>query len=228
MLLKATGVECPTKGVVARPPTPPIAPSSAGGSPKARGSNLASPRVARLALSPANPVVERIGGRQSMRVVATYADGTTRDVTGLAFLRDGQRRRGGHRTRRGGRQPAPRRSPAPGPRFEGSYAATTLTVMGDRDGFVWHDSPAHNRIDELVAAKWKRIEVAASALLRRRHLHPPRGRRPHRASATADEVREFLANPRDTRSKRDALIERLLGSPAYVEHWAIDGYNPNV
>ena len=41
-------------------------------------------------------------------------------------------------------------------RFEGAYAATTLTVMGDRSGFVWQDPPAFNKIDELTAAKWKR------------------------------------------------------------------------
>jgi len=38
-------------------------------------------------------------------------------------------------------------------RYEGAYAATTLTVMGDRDTFVWDQPPSYNRIDDLVAAK---------------------------------------------------------------------------
>ena len=36
---------------------------------------------------------------------------------------------------------------------------------------------------------------------------------------TADEVRAFLADTRDTRAKRDALIDKLIGSDEYVEHW---------
>ena len=36
---------------------------------------------------------------------------------------------------------------------------------------------------------------------------------------TADEVRAFLADTRDTRVKRDELIDRLIGSTEYVEHW---------
>ena len=35
-------------------------------------------------------------------------------------------------------------------RYEGAYAATTLTVMGDRTGFAWKQPPAYNYIDELV------------------------------------------------------------------------------
>ena len=30
-------------------------------------------------------------------------------------------------------------------RYEGAYAATTLTVMGDRSGFVWNDPPTWGR-----------------------------------------------------------------------------------
>ena len=30
---------------------------------------------------------------------------------------------------------------------------------------------------------------------------------------TADDVRKFLADPRDSRAKRDELVDRLIGSP---------------
>ena len=49
-------------------------------------------------------------------------------------------------------------------RYEGNYAATTLTVMGDRSGFVWQPPPAWGKIDELVAAKWKRMKIEPSEL----------------------------------------------------------------
>ncbi len=36
---------------------------------------------------------------------------------------------------------------------------------------------------------------------------------------TADEVRTFLADSRDSRVKRDALVDRLIGSPDFVDYW---------
>ena len=104
-------------------------------------------------------------------------------------------------------------------RFEGAYAATTLTVMGDRTGFAWEQPPTYGRIDELVAAKWQRMKIKPSGLctdaefLRRVYLDltglPP----------TADDVRAFLADTRETRVKRDELVDRLIGSKEYVEYW---------
>lgn len=187
----------------------------------AEGARLdaSSPKVTRIAISPSNPVIQRLGGLQQVRVVATYADGQTRDVTPLAFLETGNADVAS--VDQGGLVRALRRGEAPVlARYEGAYAATTMTVMGDRDGFTWEDPPANNRIDELVAAKWQRLRIRPSGLsddatfLRRVSLDltglPP----------TEAEVREFLANPRDPRSKRDAVIERLLQSPAYADHWA--------
>ena len=86
-------------------------------------------------------------------------------------------------------------------RYEGSYAATTLTVMGDRSGFVWQPPETWGRIDELVANKWQRMKIGPSGLcsdaefLRRVYLDltglPP----------TAADVRAFLADRRETRVK---------------------------
>ena len=97
-------------------------------------------------------------------------------------------------------------------RYEGAYAATTLTVMGDRSGFVWQQPRNLGKIDELVAAKWQRMKILPSDLcsdaefIRRVYLDltglPP----------TADDVRAFLADPRDARTKRDELVDRLIGS----------------
>src|SRR5262249_46190421 len=40
--------------------------------------NLTSPRVASIKVTPSNPIIETIGARQQLRVVATYADGSER------------------------------------------------------------------------------------------------------------------------------------------------------
>jgi WD40 repeat protein/mono/diheme cytochrome c family protein len=175
-------------------------------------------RVTKIEVFPTNPVVERIGSKQQLRVEATYADGRTRDVTHEAFLESGNSEVA--TASRGGVMSAVRRGEAPIlARFEGAYAATTLTVMGDRSGFVWEQPPAYNTIDELTAAKWQRLKIKPSDLctdaefLRRVSLDltglPP----------TADEVRAFLADCRESRAKREALVDRLVGSPAYVEYW---------
>ncbi|MBX7103071.1 MAG: DUF1549 domain-containing protein [Gemmataceae bacterium] len=186
----------------------------------ARGAKLnpASTKVARIAIMPAQPVVETIGARQQFRVVATFADGTTRDVTREAFLESGNSE--AVRAEKNGLCTTLRRGEAPIlARYEGAYAATTLTVMGDRNGFVWEEPARFNTIDEFTAAKWKRMKIRPSDLctdaefLRRVSLDltglPP----------TADQVRAFIADARPTQVKRDALVDQLVGSPEYVEHW---------
>ena len=92
--------------------------------------------------------------------------------------------------------------------------------MGDRTGFVWQEPPTWGKIDELVAAKWKRMKIEPSELctdlefIRRVYLDltglPP----------SPEEMRTFLDDKRETQVKRDALIDRLIGSPEYVDFWA--------
>ena len=55
--------------------------------------DLTTPRGRRkIEVSPVNPVVQQIGGKQQIRVLATYADGEVRDVTREAFLESGNMR----------------------------------------------------------------------------------------------------------------------------------------
>ena len=93
--------------------------------------DLATPRVTKIEVSPRNPVVQTIGSKQQMRIVATYADGQQRDVTAEAFIESGNT--DVVATERGGLISTLRRGEAPMlARYEGNYAATTVTVMGDR------------------------------------------------------------------------------------------------
>ena len=180
--------------------------------------DLTTPRVTKITVAPADPVVQRIGAKQQLRVMATYSNGEVRDVSREAFLESANSEVAV--AGRAGLITAVRRGEAPIlARFEGNYASTTMTVMGDRSGFVWNDPPAFNKIDELVAAKWKRMKILPSGLcsdadfLRRVHLDltglPP----------SADDVRKFLADTRDSRVKRDELIDRLIGNNDFVDYW---------
>ncbi|MCS6852554.1 MAG: DUF1553 domain-containing protein [Gemmataceae bacterium] len=177
-----------------------------------------TPKAEKIEIFPINPVIQRPNQRQQMRVLARYPDGQVRDVTQEAFIESGNSEVAS--TGRNGLLTALRRGEAPVlARYEGNYVATTLTVMGDRTGFLWTPPPVYNRIDELTAAKWQRMKILPSDVctdaefIRRVSIDltglPP----------TADEVRAFLADPRDSRVKRDEWVDRLIGSPAYVEHW---------
>jgi hypothetical protein len=91
--------------------------------------------------------------------------------------------------------------------------------MGDRTGFAWQPPETWSHIDELVAAKWQRMKIQPSDLctdaefLRRVYLDltglPP----------SADEVRAFVAETSPPREKRNAVIDKLIGSPQFIEHW---------
>jgi len=181
--------------------------------------DMKSPRVVKIQIFPQDPVVQKIGSRQQMRVVATYADGAERDVTAEAFVESGNADVATAAS--GGLISTLRRGEAPVlARYEGNYAATTLTVMGDRSGFVWKEPPTWGKIDELVAAKWKRMKIEPSELctdlefIRRVYLDltglPP----------SPDDIRAFLADARDSKIKREEIIDRLIGSPDYVDFWA--------
>src|SRR5438105_3127312 len=106
--------------------------------------DLNSPRVAKIAIAPTDPTVQKPGEKQQFRVVATYADGARRDVTAEAFVESGNAEVAAVAGR--GLLTAVRRGEAAVlARYEGAYAATTLTVMGDRSGFVWQQPEAYNR-----------------------------------------------------------------------------------
>jgi WD40 repeat protein/mono/diheme cytochrome c family protein len=180
--------------------------------------DMTTPRVTKIEVFPFNPVVEEIGSSQTIRVVATYANGTTRDVTRESFVESGNTEIA--TISEGERVLAVRRGEAPIlARYEGAYAATTLTVMGNRDGFTWAEQELESPIDQLVADKWKRMKITPSEIcndtdfLRRLHLDltgvPP----------TSEQVRAFLEDASPTKDKRKRVVEELLGSQAFNIHW---------
>jgi hypothetical protein len=176
------------------------------------------PKVTSIELSPKNPTIDRIGGMQQFSVIANYTDGSRRDVTSIAFLESSNTEvvtvdKGLVATtlRRGESTMLAR--------YEGAYAASTIVVMGDRSGFAWEPRPVHNPIDKMVDRKLQAIKVNPSDLcddatfIRRVSLDltglPP----------TPEQVRKFLADDRVTQLKRNDLIDSLIESDAFVDHW---------
>jgi WD40 repeat protein len=179
---------------------------------------MSSPRVTRIEVFPVNPIVQRTDAQQQVRVVAHYENGKQRDVTREAFIESGNTEVA--TANRTGLLSAVRRGEAPIlARYEGSYAATTLTVMGDRQDYKSVETETWSRVDELVAQKWERVKVAPSELcddatfLRRLYLDltglPP----------ASEHVRSFLDDPTPTRVKRAKIVDELIGSDAYIDFW---------
>jgi hypothetical protein len=175
-------------------------------------------RPTSIRIFPENATIPLAGMEQQIAVIASFPDGTSRDVTREAFVEssDIEVVRAGDRAlvtalRRG--------EGAILARYEGCYAASGVFVMGDRAGWTREERPANNWIDELVDKKLERIRATPSALctddefLRRVTLDltgiPP----------SPKEVRSFLLDRRDFRAKREETIDRLIGSAEFVEHW---------
>ena len=178
-----------------------------------------SQKASRIEIEPQNPVIQEIGGSQQIRVIAHYLDGSKRDVTGEAIVESGNTEVA--LTDDFGLLNTIRRGEAPIlVRYEGAYAATTLTVMGDRTGFEWEEPEKWNEIDALVAAKWERMKVRPSRLttdtefIRRIHLDltglPP----------TPEQVTDFVQDSRPSQEKRSATIDALIGSKEFIENWS--------
>ncbi|MCC6782365.1 MAG: DUF1553 domain-containing protein [Planctomycetes bacterium] len=177
-----------------------------------------APRVTSIEVFPTDPTIEAPGAEQQFAVIATFGDGSRRDVTAHAFLETGNTEvvevgtRGLVRTLRRGEA-------AILARYEGRYAATRLFVMGDRSGFAWQAEPPLSWVDELVDARLAEIRTLPSATCSdeeflRRAMLDLCGTIP-----TPEDVETFVLDTRETQQKRGELVDRLIGSPDFVAHW---------
>lgn len=175
-------------------------------------------RVTGIEVFPKNPTIQVIGSKQQFAVIATYADGRKRDVSAECFIESSNTEVA--TVDKTGLLTSVRRGESTMLiRYEGSYAASTVVVMGDRSEYAWKQQPVYSPIDSLVDAKLKAMKIQASDLCNdsefvRRVTIDLTGLPP-----SSDDVRKFLADPKPSRAKRDELIDKLVGSDAYVEQW---------
>jgi len=181
--------------------------------------DLDAVRVKSIEVFPKNPTVGQIGQKQQFAVLATYTNGRVRDVTAEAFI-ESSNTEVATVDKTGLVTTARRGETTMLARYEGAYDASTIIIMGDRTGFEWKQQPVQNYIDQHVDVKLKKVKVQASdladdaAFLRRVYLDltglPP----------TAEQVLAFVNDKGDARAKRDAVIDQLVGSEGYIEHWS--------
>ncbi|NRA94573.1 MAG: DUF1553 domain-containing protein [Planctomycetes bacterium] len=178
----------------------------------------ASSKVTRLEVLPSFVDLALPTDRQRIVVVAHYENGGSRDVTRDAIIESANLEVA---TAEGNEVTAARRGEsAVLVRYEGVYASSRISVMGDRSGFAWKPGPVHNFIDTHVHKKLEKIKALPSALcsdgeFARRIYLDLTGRPP-----TAQEAQAFSDDERPGQGRREALIDALVGSPAFVEHWA--------
>lgn len=175
-------------------------------------------RVERLEVIPGTAELSLPGMKQQMLVIAHYPDGTTRDVTREAKFTSSSIDVA--KVTDDGEVTAERRGEtAILTRYEGAYSTNGIIVMGDRSGFEWDETPVYNYIDTHVHNKLKRLKISPSKLctdeefIRRIHFDmtglPP----------TPEQVRNFLMDEKPSKDKRGKLVDTLLESSEYVDHW---------
>jgi Protein of unknown function (DUF1549)/Protein of unknown function (DUF1553) len=175
-------------------------------------------RPDRVEILPPSPELSMPGNSQTLVVIAHYPDASTRDVTSEAVFASTMTDVATV-TPEGKVSAARRGETQIVVRYEGQFGVAGVTVMGDRTGFVWQNAIEHNYIDSLVYKKLQHLKIqpadpcSDAEFMRRAYLDltglPP----------APEAVRAFLADTTDQRAKRDRLIDQLLDSPQYVDHW---------
>jgi len=177
----------------------------------------ATDTVKSLALDPAEILMKAPGETAGVKVTATYGDGATRDVTretmmdsnipDVASVADASVKgaRVGEATML--------------VRYQGNFATLPVTVLNPKPGFAWKPLPQNNYIDRFIDAKLQRLKIQPSPVvddadfLRRVSLDLT-GQLP-----APQEVRAFVADA--SKNKRAAIVDKLISSPAYVDHWTL-------
>jgi len=96
-----------------------------------------------------------------------------------------------------------------------------VTVLNPKPGFVWQGLPQYNYVDRLIDAKLQRLKIQPSSVtddltfFRRLSLDLT-GRLP-----APESVRGFIDDPGPSRLKRTRMIDTLIASPEYVDHWTV-------
>jgi hypothetical protein len=175
--------------------------------------------VERLEVEPKQILMKAPGEQAGVRVMAYYGDGASREVTAESTVEsnvpdiaavDGS----GVKGARVGEA-------ALLVRYQGKFVTLPVTVLNPKPGFVWKALPQHNYIDQLIDAKLQPLKIqptpaTGDAEFLRRVSFDLTGQPP-----SPEEVRAFLADRTASRVKRAKVIDKLIASPAFVDHWTV-------
>jgi hypothetical protein len=175
--------------------------------------------VTKLDVTPNEFFTQKPGSSQQLKVLATYADGSTRDVTGDAQYSSNTpdtaevNEAGVVKTLRRGEA-------AMLVRYEGRLAVINVTAVPEAP-FAWQAVPEWNYVDRNINSKLQRLklqpsELASDVEFLRRVSYDLAGVPP-----SPEEVRAFAADKTETRRKRSTAVEKLLAREEFVNHWSV-------
>jgi hypothetical protein len=191
-----------------------------------------TPTLAHLDVSPAFATVPADEAAVPIRAEATFSDGTTRDVTGMAVFEPSEPTVE--------ISPDGRVSPSMpeklteitiGVRFLDRQQPVTIAFLPARESFTWQpptregEAPAEppaaapHPVDESIFAKLQRLQINPSPIcddstfVRRAYLDL------HGQIPTAQQAREFVDS--DDPAKRPKLVDELLEQQAFVDWWTL-------
>ena len=167
---------------------------------------------------PGNRVFSEPAHWQQLAVVATFADGQTRDVTRLTVFTSSDNAIASV-TSRGLVEFNQSGEVAILCRYLQELVPVRLTYLEPRPGFQWSSPPENNYVDKHIFAKLKLLNILPSELCTdqefvRRAYMDVCGVLP-----TAEEAKAFL--DRNDKDKRAQLIDALLERPEYADQWTL-------
>lgn len=180
----------------------------------------AKDNVTALEVEPREVAMAAPGATAQVKVTARFADGQTRDVTREATIEsnsptvakvDAASLVSGERVGEATLLV----------RYQGKYSTIPVQILNPKPGFAWKPLPQNNYIDQHIDAKLQKLKIQPSpatddATFLRRVTVDLTGQLP-----SPDDVRAFLADPAPSRLKRDRKIDKLVASPAFVDHWTV-------
>lgn len=176
------------------------------------------PKLSKIEVAPGRRVFRAPARWQQLSVKAYFSDGSVRDVTRLTNFSSSDAAiadtnlDGLVEFRQAGEV-------AVLCRYLDEIQAIRLTYLEPREGFVWHEPPQHNFVDQHAFAQMKLMSIRPSELCSdsefiRRVTLDIAGRLP-----TVAEVKAFLAD--SAADKRSKWIDTLLETPEYADFWAL-------
>lgn len=184
----------------------------------ARNDAAAPARLERLEVTPGQLVLQGLGDRVRLSVTAHWSDGTAEDVTDLTRFQSNDDAIAA--VTPAGEVTAAGRGDTHVVAFydNGITPVEVVVPVSDHTGERYPEVPTPTRVDELVAAKLRRLGIEPSPVctdaefLRRVSLDLT-GTLP-----TPGEVEAFLKDP--SSDKRERKVEELLARPGYAAWWA--------
>ncbi len=184
----------------------------------AKRHTVGEPELQKLEVTPREQIVVEPEAAVQIKAVATFSDGTQRDVTDMAVYEPAQV--GLVKVSRAGRvERLKEGEPTIVVRYLNKQQPVRLAFIGARPEFVWQPTRQNNFIDRQIFAKLKSLRMTPSALctdevyVRRAWLdltgQPP----------TMEEARAFVADR--SPDKRARLVDELLASDGYADFWTL-------